>query len=342
MIESLSVENFKVLRDVDVPLHPLTVIVGPNASGKSTLLKALEGLALCMARGENHLSAFGDRLREVHSRNAAGPLALGCSGRIQQERFQILLMFDHQGMPLPIDGALGDLRLHGLVLESMAEAAPEPISLCLGVEKLLSPAAHPLGNSFGLASDGTGLSWVLAGLYLEHPAHFRDLVQRLKSIVPVVQDIRIRQSRTDLGLQYELIFDMKGADSVPAHAVSEGTLLTLGLLTAIGSPGKPRLVLIENLDHGLHPRAMAELIQQLREIQKQNPELQLIGTSHSPYLLDAVRPEEVLLTSLDEDGYTVVKPLTAHPEYDRWKDLMAPGEFWSTVGESWVAQAGKP
>jgi AAA15 family ATPase/GTPase len=34
MIQSLSIRNFKVLREVDIKLQPLTVIVGPNASGK--------------------------------------------------------------------------------------------------------------------------------------------------------------------------------------------------------------------------------------------------------------------------------------------------------------------
>jgi len=47
----------------------------------------------------------------------------------------------------------------------------------------------------------------------------------------------------------------------------------------------------------------------------------------------------ILLTSLDDEGYAVVKPLTDHPEYERWKDLMAPGEFWSTVGEKWVTES---
>jgi hypothetical protein len=75
-----------------------------------------------------------------------------------------------------------------------------------------------------------------------------------------------------------------------------------------------------------------------RLIQQQNPELQIVATSHSPYLLDYVKAEEVLLTSLDQDGYAVVKSLTEHPEYERWKDLMAPGEFWRTVGESWVTE----
>ena len=38
------IENFLSLRDVDLPLKPLTVLVGPNASGKSNVLRVLHHL----------------------------------------------------------------------------------------------------------------------------------------------------------------------------------------------------------------------------------------------------------------------------------------------------------
>jgi predicted ATPase len=94
--------------------------------------------------------------------------------------------------------------------------------------------------------------------------------------------------------------------------------------------------LIDDLERGLHPRAMGNLVKQFRLLQQQNPDLQIVATTHSPYLLDYVEADEVLLTSVSEDGYAAIKPLTDHPDYERWKDVMAPGEFWSTVGERWV------
>jgi predicted ATPase len=41
MIRSAKITNFRCLRDVEVTFEPLTVLVGPNASGKTTLLQAL-------------------------------------------------------------------------------------------------------------------------------------------------------------------------------------------------------------------------------------------------------------------------------------------------------------
>ncbi|WP_257457564.1 hypothetical protein [Archangium lipolyticum] len=48
------------------------------------------------------------------------------------------------------------------------------------------------------------------------------------------------------------------------------------------------------------------------------------------------------MTLLAENGFARCEKLTAHPEFERWKDMMSPGEFWSTVGESWLEKVGEP
>ncbi len=68
--------------------------------------------------------------------------------------------------------------------------------------------------------------------------------------------------------------------------------------------------------------------------------MQIVATSHSPYLLDHLAPEEVRLTVLDDQGAVVAGRLDEHPEFEKWKETMAPGEFWSMVGEKWLLEAG--
>jgi predicted ATPase len=41
MIKKIRIENFRCIRELEMDLEPLTVLVGPNASGKSTVLAAL-------------------------------------------------------------------------------------------------------------------------------------------------------------------------------------------------------------------------------------------------------------------------------------------------------------
>ena len=41
--------------------------------------------------------------------------------------------------------------------------------------------------------------------------------------------------------------------------------------------------------------------------------------------------------TVDKDGFSVCGRLEEHPEFDKWKDEMAPGELWSLFGEKWLA-----
>lgn len=95
-------------------------------------------------------------------------------------------------------------------------------------------------------------------------------------------------------------------------------------------------MLLDDLDRALHPVAQKNLVLLLRRLLEKHPRLQIVATTHSPYLLDDVEPEEVRMTCLDEKGSTVCGPLQDHPSFEKWKNEMAPGELWSLFGEKWL------
>jgi predicted ATPase len=128
---------------------------------------------------------------------------------------------------------------------------------------------------------------------------------------------------------------MNSAD-ILSPMVSEGTIIALGLITFVLSPFRPKTILIDDLERGLHPKAQREVVRVLKQILESDPDLQIIATSHSPYILDELDPREVLLATSDEDGRTICGRLPEHPDFERWKEEMTPGEFWSVVGEQWL------
>jgi predicted ATPase len=208
-------------------------------------------------------------------------------------------------------------------------------------------------------SDGAGLSSALAYMALNRPDTFQEIQENLRSIIPSVNRVRfdrvslfrtesetvkidndqlVRQVRKEY-MADTLIFDFHGVPGIPASGVSEGTLIVLGLLTVIMGASRPQLIFLDDLEHGLHPMAQRELIKLIRKLLIQYPDLQIIATSHSPYLLDDLEPQEILLTWADEDGVTSCARIDQHSDFERWKNEMSPGEFWSMVGEKWVGQA---
>jgi predicted ATPase len=82
---------------------------------------------------------------------------------------------------------------------------------------------------------------------------------------------------------------------------SHGTVRALALLAALHDPKPPALTCIEAFDHGLHPDAIAVLIERAREASERT---QLFLTTHSTSLIDMLKPDELLLCERGEDGAT--------------------------------------
>jgi predicted ATPase len=135
----------------------------------------------------------------------------------------------------------------------------------------------------------------------------------------------------------ELVLDFKDAPGLPAHAASEGTLIVLGILCAMFSPSHPNLILLDDIDRALHPKAQHDLVAGIRTALAAAPNLQIVATTHSPYLVDALQPEEVVVLARRQDGAVAAKRLSEHPKA-RMLDVLTTGEFWTAEGEDWVAQ----
>jgi predicted ATPase len=359
VVQSVQFINFKAYRSLDLDLEPFTVLVGPNASGKTTLLDGLRMPAM--------LAPPPDEL----------PIE-----RVIPERFRSFgvsqpteLTFDAR-----YEGYLGEVRVWGAggpvargPLSFAASKESEPglrrantkLLQFLRTATLLRFEARKLADASyseeqvpAVASDGTGLASTIAFLKLSHEDLFGEIESALKQVVPTVRKIRVERASVEqsslrtIALDEQtthvsekrtlwgnrLVLDMQGAKGVPADSVGEGTLMALGLLTVLLGPQRPKLLLMDDIELALHPVAQGKLIEVLRAIQKNDPELQIVATSHSPFILNYLKPEEIRMTFLAENGFARCEKLTAHPEFEKWKDLMSPGEFWSTVGESWIGK----
>jgi len=75
----------------------------------------------------------------------------------------------------------------------------------------------------------------------------------------------------------------------------------LAYLTVLHDPDPPRFIGIEEPENFLHPRLLPELAEECRAAAERS---QVLITSHSPFLLDTMRAEEVRVLYRDDVGCT--------------------------------------
>jgi predicted ATPase len=88
---------------------------------------------------------------------------------------------------------------------------------------------------------------------------------------------------------------------VLSRFASDGTLKLLAYLTVLHDPAPPQFVGLEEPENFLHPRLLPELAEECRAATERS---QLLVTTHSPFFLNALKPEEVRVLYRDEQGYS--------------------------------------
>jgi predicted ATPase len=223
----------------------------------------------------------------------------------------------------------------------------------------MASTSIPDSESPQMTRAGSGLASVLAWMEGAAEDQLAEITADLRRVVPGIKRIRILRQRisrarvemvenievegrpvwqpisaSPLGDRFAIEFD--DGSVVPADLLSEGTMIALGILTKLREPRRPRLVLIDDVDRGLHLEAQTKLVQVLRALMKLDPELQIVCTTHSPYLLDLFEPSEVRVLALDAERRTHARTLVEHPDFGKWKFGTQTSELWVALGEGWV------
>lgn len=353
--------NFKGCKDVrlDLATTGLTVLVGPNGSGKSTLIHGISFVSQ-VTRGKLGALFSGPRdVRRLRSGGAtkAMELAIGAQNGVElrlsaepasdddETRFTVSLK-PGKGKKVQSWTVPGSPPSPPLPLRPESRLFWPSVLLRFHAAALAEPSEVVEGEP-RLSFDGSGLPTVLAYLATTDPQRLHKIVEKVRQVVPAVEETRqtLRRwesNRIDEGkrepptFRYQLDVKMKGAGWVPADLLSEGTLFAFGIHAVLHQRQPPRILLMDDIDRGLHPKAQQSLIQQIKQVADAGGP-QIVLSTHSPYILDELPPESVRVVRSDGGG-TRVRALVDHPEWEEWKSSMIPGEFWMYVGEDWLEQ----
>lgn len=150
-----------------------------------------------------------------------------------------------------------------------------------------------------LSRTGDNVANVIQYLAEQYPERLEDVFQALRMRVPRVE--RVLAEPMQDGRLLLQIKDAPFDNPVLARFASDGTLKMLAYLMLLNDPNPPSFIGIEEPENFLHPRLLPELAEECRAASEHG---QLLVTTHSPFFVNALRPEEVRVLYRDEDGYT--------------------------------------
>lgn len=319
---SITIKGFKSIRSIeDFPLRPINLLIGANGSGKSNFLEAFVFLGAADA-GEidSYVKRYGgaDKLLHFGSKTTQEIYVLTESAG----GYSLIAHYFHT-----TDDSLAGAVTKGGLWGQWGPNGPTFNRYRFADTGENSPlkTTNELHNNRSLTRLGGNLAAFLYRLKLNHAESY-DLVRKtVRQVAPFFQDFQLEPlelNRSTIKLEWRHI----GSDGYfDASSFSDGTLRFIALATLFLQPAelRPSVILVDEPELGLHPRAIGLLASLIRQAAK---ETQVIVATQSPLLLDYFDPEDVLVAER-VDGATTIERLKPEPLVE-WLKEYSLGQLW--------------
>ena len=186
----------------------------------------------------------------------------------------------------------------------------------------------PAGAQKHLDRTGENLGNVVQYMERSHPERFSTILQRIARKIPGIRSIRHERSSDGRLL---LCFNEEGyKDPFFQQSMSDGTLKMFAYLLLLEDPEPLPFIGIEEPENGLYHKLLEDLARELvGHAAETKGKTQLLVTTHSPYFVDALEPDQVWLMEKDGQGFTRVKRTADMPVIQAMKEEGIPlGSLW--------------
>ena len=283
MLDRITIADFGCIRDLDLALTPIHALIGPNDTGKSTVLRAVRRLV--------EIANAGTELPEI-IRGKRGTDEWGRSRK--GTSFQTRISF---GQPAIIRWQPSALKM---------------------------PSKHVFYPQSFL-SEGNGLPGMLARAFLADPSSLAATNARIASVFPTIKSLRVEPAVND---SLAVLFVLHNGHKVHAHEMSDGVLYWLAFDTLRYLEGD-WVLLLEEPENGLHPSRIAEVMKSIRNVVETSAgKIQVIMATHSPIVVNELRPEEVTLITRDAERGSIATPIIKTQNFEERSKVYALGELW--------------
>ena len=355
-MERIKIKGYKSIKDLDIKLNPINILIGANGSGKSNFLSFFEFLKniynqnlreYVVTRGgvEKFLHNGDKDTQEVSAFLKYGRNAYSFTLKKSEEFF----VFTEEGLwysgnpnlpnPLPI----ASFSFESNIRNNFKPRAEYIRAYLSSLEKYHfhdtgenSPFNLPSNienGKFRLYDKGQNLASYLYNIYGENRIVYNLIIKNIQSIAPYFLDFIFRpEQRTgDIRLRWQSKYS---STIYGANDLSDGTIRFLALTTLFMQPVLPQTIIIDEPELGLHPSAIAKLAGLIKSVAAKG--CQVIAATQSTDLISHFEPEDIL--TVDQiNGESVFERLSSDTLADWLTDY--------TIDDLWkrnIINTGQP
>ena len=177
---------------------------------------------------------------------------------------------------------------------------------------------------------GDNLGNVVQFMERDHPERFKNVLARIAARIPGVD--RIDTEKTSDGRLLLRFNDRGFTDPFYAQQMSDGTLKVFSYLLLLEDPAPPPFLCIEEPENGVYHKLLETVATEFREHAARGSRPQVFITTHQPYFVNALEPNEVWVLEKAADGGSTVRRASDYPVV---ADLVAEG---MPLGGLWYSE----